>query len=546
MALYLSDNIINCLTLESKRNLKTIDDPSIIMLSDNYLNSKNIKTGIEKCKEMLQPYLHTLLQTIKIKPQIKKIETKIYDPNEFLHSKHNKITNIQKDTYAYNKFKILNTLDIYEITFFNNLCFKLYVYYDKENLEIFNIIQTIINRLHLIVSTFATTNNMKYLTKIFTSNNPIPLHIYLYPFNRNIGYNIDNNETLEYYNHNNCCHCSSGYSNSSYAKVKVRDNYANSNGDDNVFEVVCTRIPEILGLFTHEMFHILHCDTRYYTTNVDNNNIFELNSNQLDENSDALISIIKNYNRKVKDYKFLETFNNTTTTILHSFYCAIELLVDTQNLIIDDIKINNIMQLFGSILKKEIIYSIYHTAKILHNQHINFAKEYFTNESNTKSYHQLAYLYEYTIVRSFMFMELDNYVKYMLFKDFGFFDGNDSTQVDILTKMVAKLLENVFEMMYNKKSIEKILYNKIFDNFVKILIEDEKLYLNNKNDSCDVCGPVNMEYFCIDHNYCMMQLLVNIMSEQGQEQRQIEFYYYKKYLKYKTKYYNCKHTIRNP
>lgn len=534
MESYLSDNIVKCLTIESKRNLQTIEDPNIHDLSDSYLNSENIKNGINSCKEMLQPYLHSLLQSIKTKHQITKIESKSYDPQEFLRSEHNKITNIQKNTYAYNKLTTINTLDTYQLTYSNNICFKLYAYYDKEYSKIQNIIQSIINRLHLIVSTFAPTestkliytNNMKYLSQIFTTDNPIPIHLYLYPFNRNINYSINNDESLEYYKHNNCSHCSSGYSNSSYA-IK---------GGNNIFEIVCTRIPEILGLFTHEMFHILHCDTRYYVTNNKNNN-FELISKQLDENSGILGDIVENYNKKVQGYKFLETFNNTTTTILHSLYCAIELS--------GNIEYDNIMELFEYLFKKEIIYSIYHTAKILHNQHINTSREYFTPNINSKPYHQLAYLYEYTIVRSFMFMDLDSYVKYMRFKDFGNFDGNDKKQVEVLTNIVANLLKNAFILMYNKQQQNKlrILYDRMFDSFVEILVKEEKLYVIDKNaNSCDECGPVNMEYFCIDHN-CVMILF----DEVGQQKEQIGggSYYYKKYMKYKIKYLNCKYAIRN-
>lgn len=268
MESFLSNNTVKCLThdmvskltSESKRNLQTIEEPNIHDLSNDYLNSESIKTGINSCKEMLQPYLHSVLQSTKTKQQVIKIESKIYDPQEFLRSEHNKITNIQKDTYAYNKLSTLNTQDIYQLTYSNNICFKLYAYYDKEYSKIQNIIQSVINRLHLIVSTFVSTNNMKYLSQIFTCDNPMPIHLYLYPFNRNINYRINNDEPLEYYKRNNCSHCSSGYSNSSYAMK----------GSSNVFEVVCTRIPEILGLFTHEMFHILHCDTRYYITNSKN------------------------------------------------------------------------------------------------------------------------------------------------------------------------------------------------------------------------------------------------------------------------------------
>jgi hypothetical protein len=274
------------------------------------------------------------------------------------------------------------------------------------------------------------------------------------------------------------------------------------------------------------MFHVLHLDTRYYTVKNNNNNL-SMQSNQLDDNPHKELDMVLNkYNKKVGQYQFLETFNNTATTVFHALYSSIELS--------NSLDTDKIMNLFNCLIKKEIIYSIYHTCKILHNQNINKAEEYFSSDS--KPYQQLAYLYEYTIVRSFMFMNLKDYMDYLTYKDLGSFDGNNVTQVNKLKIIVASLLDNAYKSMYLTTNDN---YNKLFNTFVKILDEEKRTNKDNKSKECDVCGPVNMEYFCIDHNFDN-KLILNSTKRNNNQNGGYKTNYYKKYLKYKIKYHKLK------
>lgn len=510
---------INRLTKESQKNLLIINDKRILELADKLLETYELNYLNEAMKPILN-YIVDKLKTIPV--NINRISTEPYNSEDFLMSEHNKVTNIQINTLAYEKFRVLNTQDTMLITYpnINNLSFEIHFYYCNTTDKIQDVINTIINRLHLIVLTFSDYHNLKHLSQIFNIEYPLKMYLYLYPFNRNIDYRIQDTSSLEYYKRNNCFHCSSGYSNSNYASSSL-------NNKKSSFVIVCTRIPEMLGLFTHEMFHVLHLDTRYYTIKNNNNNL-EMQSNELDDSAyKELNAVLNKYNKKVGKYQFLETFNNTTTTIFHTLYCSIELS--------DSLDTNRIINLFNSLIKKEIIYSIYHTCKILHNQNINKAEEYFNVDS--KPYQQLAYLYEYTIVRSFMFINLKDYVDYLTHKDLGNFDGNNTTQVNKLKTIVASLLDNAYKSMYLTTNDN---YNKLFDTFVEILDESNKGNKSNKNNKskeCDVCGPVNMEYFCIDHNFDN-RLILNKIDRNNSQIGGYKTNYYNKYLKYKIKY--CK------
>lgn len=509
--------IVNCLTFESKKNLSIIESEKLKKVNKEYL--LEIDNGLNILNEYIDVLLKEtdLLKILQSKPyQILSVITKSYDPNIFLNSNQNSMTNIQKNTLAYQKFIKINTQSIYAIKYvIVNLSFKLNFYYDNKHNNIQEIIQSIINRLHLIIITFANKIDTKLLSKVFSKTNEyLEADIYLYDFNRNIDIKVDNNklESLDYYKKNNCSHCSSGYSNSTCVERN------NQEIKINTFEIVCTRIPEALGLFTHEMFHVLHLDTRYFISKEDRNNI-KLTSQML--NSNDLDVVLDKFNDKVKSYQFLETFNNTTTTIFHSLFNAIELSAS-----IDHVAIIN---LFKKLMQIEVIYSIFHSVKILHNQNFNTFASYFDKEKT--NYYQLAYLYEYTIVRSFMFMNMIDYVEYMKFKDTNSnFNGNNKGQITDATIMVTKLLDKTFKLMYEDKSNNvRIKYSQVFDKLVEVL---DKQYGKESSNNIDVCGSINMEYFCIDHRCSLLQ-----NGGRNIKQKNLVNYCYKKYRKYKLKYY---------
>lgn len=529
---------MNCLTEESKKNLLIVQDERVDELSKEYFIGNE---GMSKLINLMNKHLKRVLHKLDNvnthnNLKIEHSQSVDYDPNTFINSQHNHITNIQPGTFAYNKFQMINTQDVYLIEYENGFVIKLYFYYDRNYTDIQNVIQSIIYRLHLIIFTFDDKLDFKYLIKVFNSHNPLTSHTYLYDFNRNVNYVIKNNklDNLQYYKENNCCHCSSGYSNSSYAEMH------NNKIIDNSFEIVCTRIPEILGLFTHEMFHILHLDTRYYTI-VDDGIQFELKSNEIQ--SEELMKILNKFNKKVSNYVFLETFNNTICTIFHALYCAIELNNNFSKECNYEKEFENVSKLFEDLIKKEILYSIFHTCKILYNQGITHFIDYFDDNA---PYHQLAYLYEYTIVRSFMFILLDDYVRYLEFKDLNdSFNGNDKKMVDRVTGIIQDMLQKVYSLMYeDKDNSSRIAYSKLFNRFVEILDE----LSDNKKDKLkeqekDKCGEMNMEYFCIDH-HCNLCKLGNYLKG-GRVSRNDNSYFRYKYLKYKHKYLKYKNHIIN-
>jgi len=118
----------------------------------------------------------------------------------------------------------------------------------------------------------------------------------------------------------------------------------------------------------------------------------------------------------------------------------------------------------------------------------------------------------------------------MKFKDTNpNFDGNNKKQVDIATIMITNLLNKTFELMYEDKNNNiRIKYSHIFNKFTEIL--SKEYYDESNNNNTEVCGSINMEYFCIDHNCSLLQ-------NGGKSNNRVN-YYYKKYKKYKLKYHN--------
>lgn len=268
------------------------------------------------------------------------------------------------------------------------------------------------------------------------------IYFVLYEVNRQT---LKGKTNLEEYN--GFFNCSSGYT-SVYVDSKI-----------NKTEMLITRFPEHIGLFIHEMGHLLGFD---FETIVDNN-VFTL-SGMLHEKkcSRKIISSLPIDNNIINGFEMPEAINNYNTTILRSIFNSIIICESFEDI--------NFINIYNDFLRIEFIYCVYHSAKILSKYNFLSYDDFFSKETKVKL-QQKALLFEYTVVRMLMFLNVDIY-KFMKKSKVYRLAPNSNNICEYQKSIFSK--DNIIRV--------KDLLNKVF----KIVKYGDNL--------------MNMEYFCIDFN----------------------------------------------
>ena len=195
---------------------------------------------------------------------------------------------------------------------------------------------------------------------------------------------------------------------------------------------------------------------------------------------------------------------------------------------------NNLKENFKSIYKIEILYSIYHCAKVLHFLGFNSFDDFFNiDKENRKKYYQNGKNFEYSVLRSIMLMFNDDYVDFFTFTDGNEFSFDENFNKEIILHKVSPFLKKIHNFMIGKnlsqaELTKRSLYEQIFNGFISII----KNYPDNVNP--ELCGNINMEYFCIDIIGSNNTNYLNESNNQNMSGGRKK--YYEKYLKYKKKY----------
>lgn len=492
----MNNNIFTNLTEKSKDNLHVINTIKNVF-GHEFFNNKDVIKAYEELSE-----IYTQINNNDIKNII------IFDPNDL--DRHN-LTNIftlddiknkNPESITFQEFQKLNTwakisLDINDLHFMTNY------FYDNKMPNVNDLINKIHKRLKVLLTYGARNNNTRYHNLIKAQGgNVFNIYFVLYPVGRNVYKRIKNYDNIEselnelsskgYFN------CSSGYT-MFYVTDKRYDG-----------KMLITRIPEILGLLTHEIGHLLGWD---YETFIERDNIYTttgIDINKINKLSKSDLKILKKLPLAHNDCEFAEAFVNMNTTILHSMCNTLEL--DKSN-----------YDLFKEFMNIEILYSIYHSAKILYFIGFESFDQFFNNNSN-KLYYQNALLFEYSIVRSFLLINLDELIKYQDMRKFVVNDNqmNDSRTERYINKR-DELIKYILNLMTGTDLNEKQKrirseYEIIFDEFINII-------KNDKNNT------MNMEYFCIDIN----------KNAQSAGSHNKNNKYFEKYLKYKKRYLKMKY-----
>lgn len=407
------------------------------------------------------------------------------------------------------EFNKLNKLVIYNVKH-NNTVYQLFFYHTNNHA----LILALLKRFNTIIGYNKDEKRLKFIGDSFK------IHFILYPVGRSTYKQVKNiddlDKEMEMVKRNGCYNCSSGYTMF----------YVDYNTNNTTMMV--SRVSEALGLFTHELGHLLGMDLEIPIENDSTKTISGVYGGRV--LTDDQLEKLNKLNLPVDmEVNMTESLCNTNTTFIHSICNAIELAdkVDTNN-----------YKLFEELFKIEILYAIYHSAKILYWLNYNDFDSFFNGKSDIV-YKQKAYLFEYTIVRSFMLMiypklfdimSYDNdrgYMKFKLDKD-DIYDKNKLT-VTMKNKW-DKYIDNTLDLMViDKKNGLRLLYEKIFNLFI------EKVRSTNTNKNTYVensCGNINMEYFCIDRNYGEFLLDGGNCN-----------FYEEKYMKYKKKYLQLKEGI---
>lgn len=500
----------NYITTSSNNNLKTIksikkQNPQLINNFVNkiglsqFVNNKTTKQTINKIEKL---YAETIVQ----KPEI--IE---FDPLN-LNSVLADILTIDgidnPKSVVYKEFIKLNKQAIYNFTI-NDLKFSINLFYDQNYKDISKTIETIVKRSMVLLKYGQDSKRFANLKTALTSDS-FNIYILLYPLNRATYKTVKNyrdiNKELKDLQVNGCYNCSSGYTSFMVYKDQTKK-FAN---------MLITRLPEVQGLLTHEIGHLLgwdfevftETDTLYSTTGM-------LQTNKLTDTHNKLLQKLP---LKQTKCVFAEVFNNTNTTILHSICNAIELNSGTRSW-------DSNLELFQELLEIEILYSIYHTVKILYWAGFTTYDRFFDTDFDIK-YHQKSLLLEYTIIRSFVLLNLNDYVKNIQLtpdQAYSFTITTDDKLTDNYTVTRNKMITEILVLMTGKSEVKQS-YKSIFNLFNSHLKD-----VPESDNNCESkCGNINMEYFCID-------LLPKIESETGLlEGGGIN--YFQKYQKYKQKY----------
>jgi hypothetical protein len=522
-----NSSVTNYLTTSSINNYK--DVCSILNLElfelteiNTFLNDNIIlKNTFNKFLNLYENY-KLILQ--------KNIEIEHFDPTNvtLFIKKYNVDPNVfnSENGIIKSQFIKLNGVFIYE-TKIKDILFRLFFYVIKSDTNITILINNLIRRFHIIVSYNENENRYDFLQDIMDHVDHFDIHFILYPLGRTSTMHMVEPDDINKLSNKGCYNASSGYT--------ILHIFNNKNINSNKTMMI-SRIPEALGLLTHELGHLFGIDFEVPIKNkntttisgvVGRKNITESHINKLEK-----LPIDK------IDPNFTEAICNTNTTLIHTMCNAIELGILSK-------EFNN-FNMFKHLFYVEILYSIYHSAKILYWLGYDNFDAFFNNNSKIQ-YVQKACLFEYSIIRSFMLLlypvlfdsMLVNDNKYCKFKlDDNIYSSNKWSEET--NKKWDDFVDNTLDLMtsskeQNSKDINlRKSYEKIYNQFIEII----KNTTTNKNTYVESsCGNINMEYFCIDLSY--NNNIINKVLYGGNKLN-----YKKKYMKYKTKYINTINIIR--
>jgi len=358
-----------------------------------------------------------------------------YDPKK----DYDKINLININTINYKKFI---KLDKYIFTNFD--CFKinfdLYIYYDSlviNNSSIDKYITSFIFRIFSI--TYLNIDNENFVIL-----NKVSIKLFLHDSNRTTYLKVNKQkdiiEEINNISYQGCYNCASGYT------MKHKE-----------INIVCTRLPEIFGLLTHELLHLYGMDLCNWT--------FKNGYYNMIDPKTKFVQIIKPIEMKynINNIILYEVFCNTNATILHTLFNTFEIF-----------KNKFTIEKYKKLLKIEILYSIYHSAKIIY--FLGY-KDFSFFETDKVFYYQKAALFEYTIMRSFLLL-----IDYLnIFNKNQLFSLNNNTNLKCVVNDLSNLLLNKSKKYSNIYEMYKYIFN-----WFMTFIEKKKYNLQN------------MEYFCID------------------------------------------------
>lgn len=405
------------LTNESKKNF--IDTTSI--LSNEFVNDYFKSLDKVYDNEKLINIYGKLVECYDNNNKVKVKNIKI-DPRHHFETKLSKYLTMdgyKKNDKAYNELMKLdytsNAKLKFKITDNINYIVNAQIVHKEEDM---NKVKTVYKRFIAITRYFADCDAIKYM-----NGHKLNLIIILNDVNREIKNNGDKN----IYKKNGQFNASSGYTSYCISPHITK------------LVMVCTKLPECLALLTHELGHLYGFDL----------DTLKISKDMIYLSGDYECELFKNMG--IDKFRTNETICNTNTTIIHSMCNSIES--------------KNGYQEFKFFMNVEILYSIYHTAKILYVQGFNNLNEFVNNNGK---YVQSSYLFEYTIARSFLLLNFDKYVDILKFR------VNENNK--------QNAINNIINLIVDKMN-DRSMYDKIFNEYIKIV---------KKQDI------INMEYFCID------------------------------------------------
>ena len=510
------NNIKQSLTVAAKRNLDDIE--SIISANkeniDNLYKSANINAFFNNDKLInTHKYFYNLYNNYS-KSNID-INTQDFNPLSLDNNLIDVISTIDglcpstiKHSVVGKEFNKFNKVQTHNFSFQTNKPFNISAkyYYNDNYSNINRIIENVTRRLYILIE---YNINDDIMDKVANITDSFEVYFFAYPVNRQVkGYDkhsseIELDREMSILSNHGCYNCSSGYTqffNISY---------------DQKNRMTVSKIPEMLGLLTHEIGHLMGWDfsTMKCTKNEHYPDLkhFVLTSEQKNKLGNICVD-------DRQDFYFFEVFDNTNTTIIHTICNSIEFNFIELNF--GDFCLKNKNQsfnLFKEMYYTELLYSIYHSAKILYWFGFNCFNDFFSKCKNVTKYYQKARLFEYSIARSFMLMKYSS-----IFDDCIIYDDINKRST---FRVLPENINNITDMVIN------LMVNADLDNNDKELRRNYEKVFNDFMDYLEEHNNLNMEYFCID--YVMINEDYDINQYGGNM-------YYHKYAKYKKKYLDMK------
>ena len=402
---------------------------------DNYKIIKYLIKNIDLHE--IKNYKYIVKKSI---PIIKKMTDtfKKYQDDYLLLKSINKIdyNTIRKELYGFPSFSEIKGVEIkkqiktvnqkyYYKLKISGIFINLY-FYGKEDKVLFKNIARII---FLFITTFGINLNL------FNNYN---IRLLLIDFPRKLDTNLQKNNT-------------------SFKNISDLGYFNNSSGV-NIFskkELVVTRKTGLSGLLIHELIHMVGLDFCFNFRDNSHVNISNWQRNWIKINN------IKNVNSNIGS--FIESICNSNSSYFLAIYNSIYLADKTSSCCP--------IKYFKYFFYLESIYCYLNAIKLL--SYFNF-KTYdsFFNNTNNKIFYQNALVFEYTILRMFIFSD---YYK-LLLKDMLKYDFNKKTNSDINLKKQNQL--NIKLLDISKEKSLKIIFDSL-SRFLK--------YYNDENNY--------MEYF---------------------------------------------------